>query len=280
MTQTKSTEKADRAREAIVAPPNPSSEQERDYWDQYEALVQDYYRQKSSAYSDEGRYGLYCLGTWPLSHVMWDDNWPPDWHYRFDVQTLELLHGSELLIEEILEPGIMEGYDAKAIVDEIESFIEWLGQTGRLPNALTERLGNEIAKAKPSCLKAFAEADTNEDRNTDYEIVAAPFVYWLRTEIGWPLEKLLLGQSLCIDALKLLGSRSVEEARWESLNIESCMQYTARQLPCLDLAVSNLRDTTDKFLDWLSRRGLLHLYDRRRLLRRAKRVFINAHAWD
>jgi hypothetical protein len=268
MTTKPTLEKIENDRAPLVGPMKYDDELEREYWTEYDALVRRYREHRFSDISEEGMFGLHCLGTWPLAHAEWDDNWPSDWHFRFDAQTLELLQGDDLLLQHIPEGGLMEGYDEKSIADEIETFIAWLGEIALLPKTLAERLSNEFAQAKPTFLKMFAETDTNYQIEEDYEAEAGHFVYWLRTEKRWPLDKLLLGQSLCIDALKSLESLSIDTVPWQNLDIVSCIRYTARQLPCLDLTQRDLRDTAVEFIGWLSSQGLLDRFDRRRLIRK------------
>lgn len=80
---------------------------------------------------------------------------------------------------------------------------------------------------------------------------------YLRTRRGFAMEKMLLGQSLCIDALEQLRCATVEDAPWSALDLYACVQYTARQLPYLELAARDLGEVAQAFLDWLSDMGRL-----------------------
>ena len=99
---------------------------------------------------------------------------------------------------------------------------------------------------------------------------AAPFAEWLRDELCLDLDRRLLCQSLCEDALEQLHARTPDEAPWSELNIAACVRYTSRVLPHLRLGQRELHEAAAQLLAWLAQAGLLDSDASLRLLDRAE----------
>src|SRR5258708_37220535 len=87
------------------------------------------------------------------------------------------------------------------------------------------------------------------------ELVA--FARWLREERSFNLQRSLLSQSLCTDALEQLGSDSLRSAPWPRLDIAACVRYASRLLPHLALSHADLRESARRMLEWLRTKRLL-----------------------
>ncbi len=259
----------------IVGPLNPDPE-ERQYWQDVQNLVADYCAQKSDPLSDEGAAGLYLLAGWAAFRHEAGEEWTLEWDGRFNAGTLERLDARSMLLEDGLAMGLWRGQDPAAVVDEIVEFVSWLGHEKGFPGPVCGRVLREIEEARPRYVGAFREEssvfDARDDRCPDCarEEAVAPFVVWLR-EGGAPMERLLLGQSLCADALEQLHSPSIVNADWDKLDILACLQYTSRQLPYPDLENRDLRAVGYQFLDFLRENRLLSRKSYRRLYREAGR---------
>ncbi len=181
-----------------------------------------------------------------------------------------------MLLEDGLAMGLWQGQDPAAVVDEMLEFISWLAGEKGFSHSVCNRVLKEIGEARSRYIQAFEKEPSIFD-SSDHccpdcarDEAVAPFVGWLR-EGGAPMEKLLLGQSLCADALERLKNASIVHADWDKLDILACLRRTSRQLPCLDLGYRDLRTIGYHLLDFLRENGRLTRRSYRRMYREAGR---------